>query len=214
MKKIFLIGFLSLVVFLTGCAETATQVQTYGAQMVVEVTLRGPVDFNANRYFLVLSSDPAFKLPLPPPENVIYEFIEPGTTPLQGAIADYYTNYFSTWSGYIVLDPSGYSLVEGPFIQGQPTTRDVVSGLGDVASKIKFIFRLDSVFGATVPDTIYFDFVTVSWPSGSAKFARDHLSSTDAYISKVPGSIQTIPDESNDAIDASLDIFNCVVTIQ
>ena len=214
MRKAFLLLSLFAVVVLTGCAEIATPVTIYGNQMVVEVTFRGPVDISANRYFLVLSNNPLFKIPLPPPENTAFEFIEPGMTPLQGAIADYYTTYYSSWSGYVALDPAGYSLVMGPFVQGQANTREVVASLGTVTSKITFNFLLDRVFGPVLPATIYFDMVSVSWPSGYAKFARDHLTTTNAYISSVAGSTQTIPDESNDAIDASLDILNCTVSIQ
>ncbi len=214
MKKAIFLFCLLAAGWLSGCAETATPVTSFGNQMVVEVTLRGPIDVNNNRYFLVLSDNPSFKIPLPPPENVTYEFIEPGMTPLQGAVADYYLYYYSTWSGYIVLDPSGYSLVKGPFLQGQTTTRETVSGLGEVSSKIRFVFLLDRIFGPVLPATVYFDFVSVSWPTSYAKFARDHLTSTNAYISSIAGSTQTIPDENNSAIDASLDILNCVVTIQ
>ena len=210
-----LLGFCALLLVLAGgCAETVTPVTSFGSQLVVEVTLRGPVDVTANRYFLVLSSNPSFRVPLPPPDNNFDEFLEPGTIPQQGSLTDYYTNYYSTWAGYVELDPAGYNLVAGPFVQGQLTTREPVSILPEVSSKIRFNFRLDRIFGSTIPDPIYFDLVSVGWPAGSAKFAGDHLTTTNAYISNLPGSIQTIPDESNPALNAALDILNCSVTIQ
>jgi hypothetical protein len=214
MKKFVFALFLFTFAFLAGCAETVTPVTTYGSQMVVEITLRGPFDISANRYFLVVSSNPSFRVPLPPPDDLNYEFIEPGSIPQQGSIADYYTNYYSTWSGYVVLDPAGYNLVPGPFIRGQATTREVVASLTDITSKLKFNFRLDRIFGAAIPDPIYFDFVSVAWPSGTAKFARDHLTTTNAYISSISGSTQTIPDENIGSLDPALDILNCTVSIQ
>ena len=39
-----------------GCARTVTQIVTYGDQMAVEVELRGTMEVNANRYFLVLAA--------------------------------------------------------------------------------------------------------------------------------------------------------------
>lgn len=196
------------------CARTVTSIVTYGDQMVVEATLRGTMEASANRYFLVISSNANYKIPLPPPDNIEYEFIEPGSPPQLGSIEAYYTNYYSTWSGYIMAEPGGYFLVKGPFVQNQTTTREVLSSLGESSSQIKFNFRLSQIFGTSVPNTIYFDFVSVKWPTDDAKLAADHLTLTNAYISKISGSTVTVTDPENDAADPALNILTCTVTIQ
>jgi len=205
---------ISILVFNSGCAKTVTQIVTYGDQLVVEVTLRGTMDINQNRYFMVLSANSNFQIPLPPPDNIEFEFIEPGMSPQQGSVEAYYTNYYSTWSGYVAVDPGGYFTVMGPFVQGQTVTREVLAGLGDVSSKLVFNFPLSRIFSGTVPDNIYFDFVTVNWPTGGQKIAADHLTSTNAYISKITGSIQTIQDEENPLLAPSQDILSCTVSVQ
>ncbi len=215
--KIFVIFTFLLLTFTfsSGCARTVTSIVTYGDQMVVEVSLRGTLDINNDRYFMVCSADPNFKIPLPPPDNIIFEFIEPGMSPQQGSLSDYYTNYYSTWSGYVVMDPSGFTLVKGPFTLGVDASREVIATPGDLnTSKIRFTFPLERLFGASVPDKIYFDFATVPWPTGAQKFCADHLTTTNAYISKVSGSIQTIYDGEDGSVDAALDIVSCTVTIQ
>jgi hypothetical protein len=199
---------------MSGCAKTVTTIFSFGEQMTVEVTLRGDVDISANRYFLVLASSSDLSIPLPPPDNLDYEFIEPGTDPVQGGVADYYSEYYDTWSGYIVLDPGGYYLVKGPFVQSQLPTREALSNLGEVNTKISFSFRLERIFGGTVPDPIYFDFVSVDWPDGQARLSADRLSSTNAYISNVAGSILSVDDGQDPELDPALDIIKCDVEIQ
>jgi hypothetical protein len=172
------------------------------------------MDPGANRYFLVLARTPDYRVPLPPPDNIVFEMIEPGTTPRSGALADYYTNYYSTWEGYCIVDPGGYFLADGPFVIGAPLTREVIASLGTVTTHLNFNFELSRVFGTAIPDTIYFDLVTVPWPDEAARLPADHLAATDAYISKIAGSTVTVVDESNPLLDAALDITRCSVTIQ
>ena len=199
---------------ISGCARTVTQIVDYGEQMTVLVTLNGPADVNANRYFMVLSSDSNLKTPLPSPDNIDYEMIEPGTTPQRGSVEAYYTTYYSTWSGYIIADSGGYFLVDGPFVQGQATTREPLSTVGETSATLTYTVRLGQIFQSGVPDTIYFDVVSVPWPSGGAKLPADHLNSTNAYISKVSGSTQTVDDTDNAYIDPAANIIKCTVTIQ
>jgi hypothetical protein len=216
MKRIISFAFLLLTFnFLVGCARTVTSIVTYGDQMVVEVTLRGTLDINNYRYFMVCSADPNFKIPLPPPDNIIFEFIEPGMSPQLGSISDYYTNYFSTWSGYMLMDPAGFTLVKGPFVQGVDASREVIATPGDLnTAKIRFTFPLERLFSASVPDKIYFDFATVPWPTGAQKLCVDHLTTTNAYISRLAGSVQMIQDEEDLSVAPALDIIGCTVTIQ
>jgi len=183
--------------------------------MVVTVTLRGTLDNDANRYFMVVSSLEAFNVPLPPPDLIeaAPEFIEPDMTPEIGSAEAYFTNFFSTWSSYIVLDPAGYNLVQGPFAIGQSITREVFSTLEDINNTLSFTIRLGRLFDP-VPNTIYFDVVAVPWPDGAQKIPADHLPSTDNTISKVVGSITTVADDLDSEISAALDIINCRVEIQ
>lgn len=211
----FCVLSLALAVFGGGCARTVTQLVTYGDQMVVEITLEGNMNADANRYFLVLSDNPNYKIPLPPPDILedAPEFIEPGTIPIGGSEEAYYTNFFSTWSGYIIIDPAGYSLAKGPFVIGQTPTREVLGSLGESGNKISFSFRLGRIFDA-VPGQVYFDFAAVPWPDGEMKIPYDHLPTTDNYISKISGSIATVSDDADSELEPDLDILGCRVEIQ
>lgn len=207
----------SCILFLatSGCSRTVTPLVVYGDQLLVEVTMRGTIDPDNNRYFMVLSADPNYKEPLPPPDqlDVAPEFIEPGDTPQTGTPEAYYNNFFNTWSGYVVVDPLGYNLVKGPFLLGQTATREVLSALTSISEKWTFTFRLDQLF-TTVPDEIYFDIVSVAWPDGQEKVPSDHLASLDNTVSKISGSITTISDGQDPGLDAGLDIINCRVEVQ
>lgn len=214
MKRVLLMAIIALA--LTGCSRTVTQIVTYGDQMVVDVTLRGTMEITANRYFLVLAANNNYKIPLPPPDGFNKEFLEPGTAPQPGSgtIADYYNDFYSTWSGYVIAEPGGYFLEAGPFILNQPATREFLSSLGEINEHLSFNFRLSQVFGSNVPDQIYFDFVTVNYPANAAKMPADHLTTTNAYIKKITGSTLTIADPADPSIAPSLDILSCTVTIQ
>ncbi len=205
-----------LVIFVLGCARTVTQVEGYGDEMKIEVTLRGTAEITANRYFLVLSRDANYKIPLPPPDIVedAPEFIEPGMIPQIGSPEAYYNEFYSTWSGYIVLESGGYFISKGPFVIDQVAERVFFSGLGEIGSKITFSFRLDRIFETDIPDSIYFDFVSVPWPDGEEKIPADHLPSIANYISKKSGSILTVDDEADMDLAPGLDIRSCRVEIQ
>jgi hypothetical protein len=213
----FCILSFAFILFSSGCARTVTPLWTYGDQMLVEVTMKGAIATNANRYFLALSLDPNYKIPLPPPDldQEAPEFIEPGMTPLVGSPEAYYTKFFSTWSGYIVLDLNEYYLAKGPFVINQSFTREVISVLEETGEKITFSFRLEQMFGALPDQTqIYFDFVSVPWPDGEEKIPTDHLPSTNNYISNIAGSIFSVDDLEDPSLDPSLDIVKCRVEIQ
>ena len=213
-RMYFVVLLLSAIIGLSGCARTVTPVITYGEELRAEVTLRGTAEVDPNRYFLVVGDSSALKTPPPPPDNLTFEMIEPGTTPIQGLLADYYTNYYSTWSGYAILEPAGYFLVKGPFLISQTTTRESLGATGAASNKLLFNFTLSRIFGAAVPDRIYFDVVTVPWPNALARVAADHLSATDNYISKIAGSIVTINDVSDGSLDPALDIISVKVETQ
>jgi hypothetical protein len=213
-RKIILM-ILILGAMISGCAKTVTVIGAPGEQMVVDVTLRGNLDADANRYFLVLSSDPGYLVPLPPPDLLedTPEMIEPGTDPLIGSQEAYYTNFYNSWSGYVILDPSGYSLVKGPFVVNAAVTREVLATLGEISTRLRFSFRLEQLF-ATLPDPIYFDFITVPWSDGQQKIPLDHLPSTNNSIAKAAGSIEEVDDDVDAGLAGGLDILGCKIEIQ
>ncbi|MFA6431311.1 MAG: hypothetical protein WCV91_02875 [Candidatus Margulisiibacteriota bacterium] len=215
-KTLLFVLLLIIAIFVSfGCARTVTQIVTYGDRLVVEVTLAGTADANANRYFMVMSSSSTFKAPLPPPDNILYdELIEPGTIPFQGNIADYYTKYYSTWGAYAFVEPAGYFISPGPFVLNQASTREIVGTLSGASNKLDFTFRIGQAFTVSTPEVIYFDVLSVPWPSGTQKIATDHLILTNANILKTIGSTVTISDDPNDVVDPALNITQVKVTVQ
>ncbi|MFH1825986.1 MAG: hypothetical protein ABH823_01670 [bacterium] len=195
---------------ISGCANTVTQIFEYGDEMQVTVALRGNFDATNNRYFLIIGSTENYSVPLPRPDldPDIPELFEPGTTPVQGTEEAYYTNYFSTWAGYVILDDDlQYHLAKGPFVLGETITREVLSSVDEAATTLTFSFRLGRMFTA-VPSDIYFDFFSVAWVDGQTKIPSDHLPSTGNEISKVSGSIVTVTDGEDSGLDSSLDILS------
>jgi hypothetical protein len=213
--KLSVISLVLLLLALSGCAKTVTPLVNYGEQLLVTVTLRGTADPSNNRYFLVLSADPNYRLPLPPPNQLSLapEFIEPEMTPVTGSREAYFTNFFNSWSGYLIMEPLGFTLVKGPFSTSQTPTREVQQGLGTLSNTLTFSFRLGKLW-ATVPDKIYFDVVTVPWPSGLEKVPADHLPTTNNNISKLSGSIVVVDDLQDPGVDVGLDIINCRLEVQ
>lgn len=196
--------------------------------MEVEITLEGTMEVNAtaqnnaSRYFLVLSGVPTLKTPLPPPDNPKEdEMIEPGYDKPRNITteADYFTNYFSTWSGYCIAESGGYFTVRGSFVQGVNPTRESLGVVTTVNNTVKFSFALEKIFGNTIPDMIYFDVVTVDWPAAAPSLRRplDHINSTDAYVSRASGSNKEIYDvdiAGSVTLRPALNIIKCAVTIQ
>lgn len=200
----------------TGCARTVTSIVDFGSTLMVEVNLQGTLDVNTNRYFLVLGSNSGFKVPLPSPgvDLETPELVEPGTAPIIGSVEAYYSKYFTTWSGYVFIDLSGYTLVSGPFVQGVTATREALGNITLGTNKMSFTVNLSKVFGSTIPDNIYFDVISVPWPDGGAKVPADHLTSTDTYIAKISGSVITVTDDEDPGILPSQDIRNCRFEVQ
>ena len=221
-KSFIIVSCLLLVVSLTSCAKTVTQVN-FGSTMLVTVTLRGNADIANNRYFMVLSADQNFKAPLPPLENSgYYEFLDlaSNTLPVDNShpLADYYANFFTTWAGYVKLDTSGYAAVPGPFTSSLEAIPGATSitGTGLGTNTLSFNFQLTQIF-ATVPSTVYFDVITVPWTAGQQKIPADHINASNLSIATLSGSTTgTITDLTDYGVssDPSLDILNCKVTVQ
>lgn len=208
---ILILGFLLTAV---GCSKTVTPKVSYGSEMVVEVKLRGTVDTINNRYYLVLSTNESFSVPLPPPDNIEYEFLTVGETPQTGSPETYYTNYYSTWTGYIELNNTGYYISTGPYAINTTATQDTLSDLTNISSTLTFNFRLDRIFTGTIPDNIYFDFITVDYPVSQFKRTKDLLYPPTPSIQKFTGAETTVTDTSDSTIDASQDILSVKVNIQ
>jgi hypothetical protein len=200
---------------MSGCSRYVTQIVTYGTQMTVEVTFRGNLNVNNNRYFLILSTQEAYNIPVPPPEGgSLDEFLEPGDTPRLGDKSTYFTNYYSTWHSYIILDSLGYFLAKGPFSATNPITRESVATYSTASSKFTFTIRLERIFGASIPDYIYFDVVSADYPTDAQKFLKDHIAPPAQKISKISGSLLSQTDEEKSDIDPALDITSWTIKIE
>ncbi|HTY12737.1 MAG TPA: hypothetical protein VMD02_00955 [Candidatus Omnitrophota bacterium] len=215
MHRRFVISLIFAALLLAGCSRTITTIPTYGSQMAVEVDFRGNIDLSKNRYFMIISTTESFSYPvLPPDGTTLDEFLEPGDNPVNGNKADYFTKYYSTWYAYIVLDNMGFSLGRGPFSISTPVTREPVAALPYISNVVNFSVRLDQIFGNNIPDTIYFDIVSVDYPTNSLKYLKDRISPPGRNISKIAGSVLTRVDETRTDIDPSLDIVGWSVQIQ
>ena len=183
--------------------------------MTVTANFRGNVDLSKNKYFMIISTNESYSFPILPPEGTsLDEFLEPGDLPVVGDKADYFTKYYSTWNSFIVLDNLGYYLERGPFSITNTLTREIVSSSIPQSSYLSFTIRLDRIFGAPFPENIYFDIISVDYPSGAQKYLKDHVAPPGRSISSVSGSIASSSDETKNDIDASQDILSWSVKIE
>lgn len=205
MKRSYIIVFLFVILVLSGCARTVTERVPFGSRMVANVNFSSRINFSENKYYMVISSNSDYQLPFPPD----YEFIEPGIPPLDPQI-DYF-QFYSTWSGYVVVDGGIIYLVDGPFASSTETySRVQVGGPVELENNLSFQFRLEQIFGSELPDVVYFDFVSVdSWNA-----LMDHLASSSNAIIRYDGMIVSGSDEGDAEIDPSLDILDWSVLIQ
>lgn len=202
---VIVILIFSAVVLIAGCAKTVTERVPFGSTMTVSVNFAGNIDFVNSKYYMVIASRSDYQLPLPSP---MYEFIEPGIPPADPQV-DYY-QYYSTWSGYVVVDAGMIYLVPGPFTSsGESYQRIQVGGPVPVGRNQDFHFRLDQLFGDDPPDTIYFDFVSVP----ATHYIADHLERSGVIL-QYQGMIASGSGEGGPSGDPSLDILDWTVTIQ
>jgi len=213
--RLFVISLFIFCLILTGCSRTVTVIPSFGTQMTVTATFRGNIDLSNNRYFMVISTNESYSFPMLPPEGgSLDEFLEPGDSPVVGDKADYFTKYYSTWHSYIILDSLGYYLVRGPFAITNTITRELISSTIPQTNYLNFTIRLDRIFGASLPDNIYFDVISVDYPAGAQKYLKDHIAPPGRSISSVSGSILSQNDEVKDDINESLDIISWSVSIE
>lgn len=200
---------------LAGCSRTVTQMPTFGSEVNIEIDLAGTANVTGNRYFIVFSTIEAYQIPLSPPDS-LDEFLEPGDEPQPGtkSKADYFGQYYSTWAGYVVIDSQGYSVVKGPFNITTPISREAIGGLGNLTDKFNFNLRLDRIFGATLPEKIYFDIITASYPANSSKLLSDRISPPVIYFEPIKGTIVSKSDVDTASVsEPSLDIDNWKINL-
>lgn len=213
MNRRTVISLLFLLLLMTGCSRTVTKIVDYGSQLTVTVNFRDTVDVTNHRYFVVFSTVEAYSIPLPPPDSTD-EFLEPGTAPRVGDMSAYFSKYYSTWSAYIIVDSMGYSLARGPFAVTDPITRETFAGLGTVGSNLSFTIRLDQIFGASIPQNIVFDIISVNYPTDNLKILKDRISPPVRKIEKTRGSILSESPGLDASIAGSLNITSWTAKIE
>ncbi|MBI5701697.1 hypothetical protein HZC34_07670 [Candidatus Saganbacteria bacterium] len=212
---LFRISILVFSIFiLAGCSRTVTTMPTFGNELNIEITLGASADVINNRYFVIFSTMESYQIPLPPPDSQD-EFLEPGSAPQPGAksISDYFSQYYSTWSSYVVIDSQGYSLVNGPFIATNAVTRELISGLGTVTNKLAFTVRLDRLFGATLPKQLYIDVIAASYPQNSLKVLKDRISPPTNNFEPIKGTVISKSDETSSDLNSALDILSWKISL-
>ncbi len=191
-----------------GCAHNVTEKVPFGSSMVVDMNLAAPLDFVHNKYFMVLGVDSNFQIPMPPD----YEFVEPGL-PVMNTEINYF-DFYSTWAGYVVVDGGVVYLYPGPFpASAEGFVRPTPIQIGQISagsSRMKFDFIIEQVYGASPPDTISFDFVSVDL----TKYLADHLTPPNRSILRYSGMLVTGSDEAESGVDPSLNFLNWSVLIQ
>ena len=101
---------LAIAIFNTGCARTFTS-RTAVLTMKVTLTFEGPVDINQFNYLLIFSQK--LGITLPPNTAPFPYFPTPGRSFSTDylsinypGLSQYYINYYSTWSDYMIFAPN------------------------------------------------------------------------------------------------------------
>jgi len=203
-RSIKLMIIIMLCCFSCGCARSVVERVPSGERVVASINFASNLNFAKNKYYMMISSSPAYQLPFYP-----YEFIEPGYPPVDPQI-DYY-KFYSTWSGYVVVDGGMVYLIPGPFTSTTESYQRIqIGGPLGLGRNMSFQFRLEQIFGASLPDVVYFDFISVD----ESRFLKDHLFPPSKSIMKYEGMIVSGSDEGSSDIDPSLDILDWSVSIQ
>ncbi|OGC07284.1 hypothetical protein A2526_04875 [candidate division WOR-1 bacterium RIFOXYD2_FULL_36_8] len=186
-----------------------------GNELYVEINLEGTANVSNNRYFVIFSTMESYQIPLPPPDS-IDEFLEPGNDPQPGLTTkeSYYTKYYSTWNAYVVIDSFGYNFVKGPFVFGTESTREIISTLGSLTNKLAFKVNLEKIFGTNIPNNVYFDIVSVDYPTNSEKILKDRISPPVYDFATISGTVVTQSDIDDPKITTSLDIKTWMVRLE
>ncbi len=217
-KRVLIVLMLFASIF-AGCAKNVTVLPNIGNQLNIEITFRGDVNSTANKYYLIFGS-------LSPnvPYKGMYGFA-PGESydldklnAISSNLTLYYTNYFSSWNDFVLLNNDVFYLTKGPFVVANhasftssylnarilPSPHDALS---DKKIALSFSFYRLSV----LPSDLYFNFVAVD-PSG---IVSDYLRSSDNKINVNYGtSIPERLEPSDSSVNPSLDIISWSMSVQ
>lgn len=190
---------------------------TFGNEMAFEITLQGNYDVINNKYFIVFSTMEGYQIALPQPDGMD-EFLVPGDIPQPGGIStqEYFSKYYSTWAGVILVDSQGYQLIQGPFNINNPVTREVFATLDNASNKLQFNININRIYGNTLPNLIYIDIISASYPTGTFKSLKDRISPPAYSFEPIKGSVISYNDTDslvNPIADPSLNITNWKVTL-
>lgn len=197
-----------------GCARTVTDKNTI-LQMEVEMTFRGQVNSSAYHYFFIVSGAGSPTLPNPSLQEY---FPSPGLTldinnlhfRNKGADQEartnfYYTEYFDTWSDYIIVADDQAQLIKSRassfdatttenLVYAPETTFTYSSDIGVTSEKtIKFTFQLQDL--SVSPTLLYYKLA-------SSQLVGDG-SETGNLMDIIEGSISPIQLKSNEDISRS-----------
>jgi len=212
----FVIGILSFVIFLSGCAKTVVPLPSVGNQLTVTITMRGDVDASKYKYYMVFgSSNPV----LPYPGTYFFGPGEEYDTNKMNVSYDlnyYYVNYFATWNDFILLKNNFYYITNGAFTSSAshttyaPNYLDVrPTGDTSLSKKIVLTFYFSKL--STLPADLYFNFVCID----ENGYLRDYLRSTDNNVSTNAGTTITDKTEPTDlATQPALDIISWGMSVQ
>lgn len=207
LKTGFRLGALCLIGALVtvGCASTATLKSIPGQNVEIELQFNGPIDTSRYSYVIAFSTK---NILLPPQDkylplpglNFSQDFItvDGGSS---ATLADYYQNYFDTWTDFIVVGPQGTKLhrhkTGGYFPSTLASNDDHFSFSADTAfgptntgassGTVKFSFSLNSL--SIQPSILYFAFFTVGNPydltATSSGRIIDQINSSDTQMQTV-----------------------------
>lgn len=210
----FLITFviIILLIAISGCAKTVTTIGAVGSQITFDVSFREAMN-PQYRYFIMLGKTNAPHIPFSP-----NEMVQPweGVTDTQ---VNYFTDFYSTWGNYLLIQGQNAALVPGPFVTS--TTVEAQS-LFDFTrpSPNRFVVSLAlnrMSFGNATPQNLFVDIIAVNGQNKVVdNLSNNALLGTDSTL-VVPtdqGTRKTGQDETQSSVDGALDITDYVITIQ
>lgn len=235
-----IIGLISVLIIIAtlGCSRSVTS-KTVILTARVTITFDGPVDLDQINYLLIVSQ--SSNLTLPPNSAPYLYFPTPGRSfndqyflSNYGSIGDFYSQYYSTWSDYLIIGrnlraayKSGSTQFTAPTttVDGETQiatsnfTFPPTSGFTPVASvngnQLTITFQIDQLTSAS---QFYLQVATVAKNVNSdmvgydAGEFRDKLSSPILVLVQQSNAPQTIP-ETDNSDQKGTDILSCTVQV-
>jgi hypothetical protein len=213
-----------------GCARTVTDKSAL-LQIDLEIAVRGAI--SADDYIaIVFNTDTP---PTTPDSSEQLYFPLPGQTIKEEdppiSVNTYYSNYFDTWSDYILCQiggPSFYASGSNGFPStttdntsiAPKTTFTVTHNFQSSTSTLKLSFFVGEIAGASAGDTLYITILTTQYNSGESGrsgYFKDVLRSPIAIQLRSGQEVSRSPEQESDAgnnsIPAASDIQACRVSI-